>query len=144
VAVLPVAVVPLWHVVQVPAPTDAWLYAAGVQPVVRWPVSHDCVVTTCAEVFPFAVVPLWQLVHVPGAIPMWSKRAIENDAVTWHSAHPCVVGGCDGGIVVALTRAPAAWQPSQLLGVPLKMPRVWQASQGVFWCAPLSAKPVAK
>jgi hypothetical protein len=55
-----------------------------------------------------------------------------------------VVGGCDGGIVVLLMRAPAAWQPSQLLGVPLKIPRVWQDSHGVFWCAPVNGNPVAK
>jgi hypothetical protein len=33
-------------VAQVPATTPVWLNVAGIQPVVRWQVSHDAVVTT--------------------------------------------------------------------------------------------------
>ena len=44
VGVFPLAVVPLWHVAQVPGATPVWLKVAGVQPVVRWQESHDAVV----------------------------------------------------------------------------------------------------
>ena len=47
-----------------------WFIVAGVQPVVRWHVSHEAVVTTWLEGLPLAVVPLWQVAHVPGATPV--------------------------------------------------------------------------
>ena len=63
---LPVAVVPLWHVAQVPGATPVWLKVAGVQPLVRWQVSHDAVVGTWLAFLPVAVVPLWHVAQVPG------------------------------------------------------------------------------
>jgi hypothetical protein len=41
---LPVAVVPLWQVAQVPGATPVWLKVAGVQAVVLWHVSQEAVV----------------------------------------------------------------------------------------------------
>ena len=41
---LPVAVVPLWQVEQVPGATPVWLKVAGVQPDVRWQLSQAAVV----------------------------------------------------------------------------------------------------
>ena len=61
VAGLPVAVVPLWQVAQVPAAMPVWLKVAGVQAVVVWQVSHEAVVGTWVAVLPVAVVPLWQV-----------------------------------------------------------------------------------
>ena len=58
VAGLPFAVVPLWHVAQVPGATPVWLNVAGSHAVVRWHVSHDAVVGTCVAGLPFALVPL--------------------------------------------------------------------------------------
>ena len=69
--VLPLAVVPLWQLEQVPGATLLWLIVAGVQAVVLWQASHDAVVETWFEVLPLAVVPLWQLLHVPGATLLW-------------------------------------------------------------------------
>jgi hypothetical protein len=43
---LPLALVPLWQVAQVPAATLVWLNVAGSQAVVRWQVSQEAVVTT--------------------------------------------------------------------------------------------------
>ncbi len=37
---LPLAVLPLWHVEQVPEATPLWLKVAGVHAVVRWHTSH--------------------------------------------------------------------------------------------------------
>ena len=72
---LPVAVVPLWQVEQVPGATPVWLKVAGVQAVVLWHVSQDWVVGMCPPGLPVAVVPLWQVAQVPGAIPVWLKVA---------------------------------------------------------------------
>ena len=72
---LPVAVVPLWQVEQVPGATPVWLKVAGVQPVVRWQVSQVCVVGMWLVGLPVAVVPLWQVAQVPGATPVWLKVA---------------------------------------------------------------------
>jgi len=58
VALLPLAVVPLWQELQVPGATLLWLMVAGVQPVVRWQVSHEAVVEMWLEFLPLAVVPL--------------------------------------------------------------------------------------
>ncbi len=55
---LPVAVVPLWQVEQVPGATPVWLKVAGVQALVLWQVSHDWVVGMCVVGLPVAVVPL--------------------------------------------------------------------------------------
>jgi hypothetical protein len=51
-----VAIVPLWQDMQLPGATPAWLYEAGVQPVVRWQLSHGAVVGTCRS--GFAVAPM--------------------------------------------------------------------------------------
>ena len=58
VGVLPLAVVPLWQLAQVPAATPLWLNVAGIQPVVRWHESHEAVVGRWVGVLPLAVVPL--------------------------------------------------------------------------------------
>jgi hypothetical protein len=44
VVFLPVALVPLWQVAQVPGVTLLWPDVAGFQPVVLWQVSHEAVV----------------------------------------------------------------------------------------------------
>jgi len=72
---LPLALVPLWQVAQVPATTPVWLKVAGSQAVVRWQVSHDAVVTTWFVVLPLALVPLWQVAQVPVTTPVWLKKA---------------------------------------------------------------------
>ena len=66
----PVAVVPLWHVAQLPAVTPLWLNVAGIHAVVRWQVSQLCVVGMCVAGLPRAVVPLWQVAHVPATTPV--------------------------------------------------------------------------
>ena len=66
IELLPLAVVPLWQVAQVPGTTLLWPVVAGFQPVVRWQVSHEAVVAIWLEFLPFAVVPLWQVSQVPG------------------------------------------------------------------------------
>jgi len=71
VAGLPVALLPLWHVAQLPAATPAWLKLAGVQALVLWQVSHAAVVGMCVAGLPLAVLPLWQVAHVPAPIPVW-------------------------------------------------------------------------
>ena len=58
---LPVAVLPLWQVEQVPAATPEWLNVAGVHAVVRWHWSHAAVVGTWFVGLPVAVLPLWQV-----------------------------------------------------------------------------------
>ena len=57
VAVLPVAVVPLWQEKQFPVMPE-WLNVAGVQPLVRWQSSHALLVARWVAVFPLAVRPL--------------------------------------------------------------------------------------
>jgi hypothetical protein len=72
---LPVAVVPLWQVAQVPGATPVWLKVAGVQALVRWQLSQAAVVGRWFVGFPLAVVPLWQVAQVPAATPLWLKVA---------------------------------------------------------------------
>ncbi|MFH1819751.1 MAG: hypothetical protein ABIK08_08865 [Pseudomonadota bacterium] len=84
---LPVAVVPLWQVEQVPGATPVWLNIAGVQVLVLWQVSHDAVVGMWAEGLPAAVVPLWQVEQVPGAMPVWLKVAGVQALVLWQVSH---------------------------------------------------------
>ena len=55
---LPVAVVPLWQVAQLPAVTPLWLNVAGSHAVVRWQASQDCVVGIWFAGLPVALVPL--------------------------------------------------------------------------------------
>ena len=75
VADLPLAVVPLWQVAQLPGVTPVWVKVAGVHAVVRWQLSQDSVVGRCVGVLPFAVVPLWQVAQVPGVTPVWLNVA---------------------------------------------------------------------
>lgn len=42
---MPFAPVPLWQPAHVPGDTPVWLNVAGIQPVVRWQLSHDADVT---------------------------------------------------------------------------------------------------
>src|SRR5665647_2014624 len=85
---LPVAVVPLWQVVQVPGTTPAWLKLAPSQVVVEWQVSQESEVTMCPLGLPVAVVPLWQVVQVPGTTPVWLKLAGDHAGVPGTCA-PC-------------------------------------------------------
>ena len=64
VADLPVAVVPLWQLAQVPV-TLEWLKFAGVQAVVEWQVEHSAVVGIWVAVLPVALEPLWHDEQVP-------------------------------------------------------------------------------
>ena len=75
VAGLPLVVVPLWHVAQVPGVTPIWLNVAGVQALVLWQLSQEAEVGRWELGFPVAVVPLWQVAQVPGATPVWLKVA---------------------------------------------------------------------
>ena len=70
VADLPLVVVPLWHVAQVPGVTPVWLNVAGVQALVLWQVSHAPDVGICVAGLPVAAVPLWQVAQVPGVTPV--------------------------------------------------------------------------
>ena len=59
---------------------------------VRWQLSHDCVVGMCVVGLPVAVVPLWQVEQVPGATPVWLKVAGVQPDVLWQESHAAVVG----------------------------------------------------
>jgi hypothetical protein len=72
---LPLAVVPLWQVAQLPGTTPVCENVAGFHPVVRWQASQACVVGRCVAGLPLAVVPLWQVAHEPGATPAWLNVA---------------------------------------------------------------------
>lgn len=61
---LPVAVVPLWQLWQLPV-TPVWLKVAGNHAVVLWQLLHSAVVGTCVAGFPVAEALLWHEVHVP-------------------------------------------------------------------------------
>lgn len=71
VAGLPVAVVPLWQLKQVPV-TLLWSKLATVQLEVLWQVSQEALVAMWVAGLPVAVVPLWQLAQVP-VTALWSK-----------------------------------------------------------------------
>jgi hypothetical protein len=89
---LPVAVLPLWHVEQVPGATPLWLNVAGSHAVVLWQESHEAVVGTCLAGLPVAVEPLWQVAQVPGATPLWLNVAGSHAVVLWQESHDAVVG----------------------------------------------------
>jgi hypothetical protein len=55
---LPLAVVPLWQVWQVPGAMPVCVNVAGFHPVVRWQASQACVVGRCVAGLPLAVDPL--------------------------------------------------------------------------------------
>ena len=67
---LPLAVLPLWQVEQVPAAMPLWLKVAGVHAVVRWHTSHCWLVGRWLAGLPLAVLPLWQVEQVPVATPV--------------------------------------------------------------------------
>ena len=62
---LPVAVVPLWQLIQVPVATLAWLNEALAQVDVVWQSSQVLALAMWSAGLPVAVAPLWQLKHVP-------------------------------------------------------------------------------
>ena len=82
---LPVAVVPLWQLEQVPV-TALWSKVAGVQALVVWQALHWAEVVTWVFGLPVAEVPLWQLEQVP-VMPLWLKFAGVQAAVEWQSLH---------------------------------------------------------
>ena len=84
---LPVAVVPLWQLAQVPV-NAAVAKVAVVQFVVTWQSSQTLLVGRWLVGLPVAVVPLWQLAQVPGT-PLWSKVVVQF-VVTWQSSQRLV------------------------------------------------------
>ena len=86
---MPVAVVPLWQLAQVPV-NAAWSKVADP---VRGAVAvlAEAVVETWLADLPVAVVPLWQLAQVPGATPLWLKVAGIQAVVRWQASHEAVV-----------------------------------------------------
>lgn len=81
---LPVAVLPLWQVLQLPGVIAVWLNVAGVHAVVRWHWSQLAVVGRWLAFLPAAVVPLWQVVQLPGVTALWLKVAGVHAVVRWH------------------------------------------------------------
>lgn len=79
-------------------------------------------------------MPLWQLAQLPAATPLWSIRAPEKLRVPWQLSQLWLVGMWVAGLttLVFASRAPAVWQDSQSLGVPLNTPAWWQLSQRWF------------
>ena len=61
---MPVAVVPLWQLAQLPL-TPEWLKLAGNQALTVWQSLHCAVVGMCVAGLPVAVAPLWQVEQVP-------------------------------------------------------------------------------
>lgn len=55
---LPIAVLPLWQVLQLPGVTPVWLNVAPAQLDVLWQESQEAVVVTCPDGLPDAVLPL--------------------------------------------------------------------------------------
>jgi hypothetical protein len=108
-AFLPIAVEPLWHVLQLPGVTLLWSnFVPDVKlTVLEWHASHEAVVWTWPEGFPAAVFPLWQVEQAPGCTPLWLKFAPEKVVVLkWHVSQASLVSRCLGGLAVALTRLP--------------------------------------
>ena len=80
VLALPLALVPLWQLEQVPT-TSAWLTAlAGDQAAVAWQSSHLLLVVMWLDDLPVALVPLWQVEHCP-VMPLCVKFAGDQAAV---------------------------------------------------------------
>ena len=79
-AFLPVALVPLWQLVQVVAVVKVlWSALAPLQvEVVLWQLSQLAVVDRCDAVLPVATVPLWQLEHpVLTATLAWNLAGVQ-------------------------------------------------------------------
>ena len=87
---LPVAVVPLWQVEQLPVML-AWSKRAGVHAVVEWQSAQVFALWMWFAGFPVAVVPLWQVKHA-AVTPEWSKRAGVQATVVWQSSQVLDVG----------------------------------------------------
>ena len=65
VAVLPLAVVPLWQLAQ-PVVMPTWSNAvAGFQAAVLWQLSQVLLAGMWVAILPVAIVPLWQLKQAP-------------------------------------------------------------------------------
>jgi hypothetical protein len=73
VACLPVAVMPLWHDIQV-ALRPLWLNRAGSQARVPWQALQSWLESRWRAGLPGAVAPLWQEVQL-AVTPWWSNRA---------------------------------------------------------------------
>jgi hypothetical protein len=85
VALLPVAVAPLWQLKQ-PEVTPAWLNTALAQVPVTWQFSHWLSVGMWAACLPPAATPLWQLKQFP-LTPLWSNTAPVQVLVLWQVSH---------------------------------------------------------
>ena len=67
VAFLPVAVTPLWQLVQLPGATVPWSNTAVVQVLVEWQSSQVLPLGRWFAGLPLALLPLWQVAQVPAA-----------------------------------------------------------------------------
>src|SRR5512140_2155971 len=91
VAVLPVAMTPLWQLEQVPM-TWAWsTFDAGFHALTTWQASQTFDVKMCVAFLPLAFTPLWQFAQ-PDVMPLWVKFAGCQAMVEWQALHSCVVG----------------------------------------------------
>jgi len=89
-AVFPVAVVPLWHEVQLPD-TCVWsTREAGFHAVTTWHDSQLFVVRMCVVFLPVERTPSWQLTQLV-EMPVWSNRAGFHAVVAWQLSHSAVV-----------------------------------------------------
>ena len=91
--------------------------------------------------FPVAVVPLWQVAQ-DCVNPLWLNLAGSHDCAIWHEEQSVTVGIWLAGFNLAVLAPPRLWQPSQVFGVPLKTPLIWQLSHAVFECNPRSGNVV--
>ena len=98
---LPVAVVPLWQLAQVPI-TSLWLTVrAGAQAVVRWQSSHKLLVAMWVAFLPGALVPLWHDAQL-ALMPLWLNVAGVHAVVPWQLPQSAVVAMWVAGLPLAL------------------------------------------
>ena len=64
-APLPVALVPLWQLKQLPVTPEWSKPVAGFHAVVPWQLLHSAVVAMCVAGLPVALLPLWQDEQLP-------------------------------------------------------------------------------
>ena len=77
VAVLPLALVPLWQLEQVPS-TSLWFTVfAGLHAVVVWQSAHSVLVLMWVADLPVAFVPLWQEAQVPVALAWLNVAGVQ-------------------------------------------------------------------
>jgi hypothetical protein len=89
-AVLPVAMAPLWHEEQLPS-TCAWsTRVTGCQVDVAWQLSQAALDLMWEVFLPVARTPSWQLAQL-AVMPVWSKPAGRHAIVVWHELHSEVV-----------------------------------------------------